>query len=110
MNIWIFGKKQKNVFTNNIRNFIETILSNYHVFYVQSNNLMLMENFKNFRGICFDKYSLDPVHFYSALGLEFLIHMDTLLMIVSEVRESIRHSVLRHDKANNKYLKNQNKN
>ena len=106
MNIWISGKKRKNVFTNNIRNFIETILSNYHVLYVQSNNLMLMENFKNFRGICFDKYSLDPVHFYSALGLEFLIHM----MIVSEVREIIYHSVLRHDKANNKYLKNQNKN
>ena len=69
-----------------------------------------MENFKNFRGICFDKYSLDPVHFYSALGLEFLINMDTLLMIVSEIRESICHSVLLHDKANNKYLKNQNKN
>ena len=41
----------------------------YNVLYVQSNTLLLVEVFENFRNMCLKLYKLDPAKFLSALGL-----------------------------------------
>ena len=41
----------------------------YNVLYVQSNTLLLVEVFENFRNMCLKLYELDPAKFLSALGL-----------------------------------------
>ena len=68
-------------------------------------------------------YELDPAHFLSLPGLawqaflkktnvklELLTDYDTLLMAEEGIRSGICHSIHRHAKANNKYMKNYDKN
>ena len=94
MNIWIVGKK-----------FNETSLLPKKAFY---SNLNL---------------ELDPAHFVSALGLawqacvkktkvelELLTNIGILLMSEKGIRSGICQSTYRYAKANNKYMKNYNKN
>ena len=47
-----------------IRNFRD-----YHDLYVQSDTLLLVDIFENFRNMCLQKYELDPDHFLSTPGL-----------------------------------------
>ena len=54
----------KRVFKNRNKN-----LGDYHVFYVQSDTLLLADVFENFRSKCIGIYELDPAHFLSAPGL-----------------------------------------
>ena len=81
-----------------------------------------MEILKNFRDISLKKYILDLIHLHLTLGLawvaalkimeivlELSTNMDMLLMTESKMRGGICHSILCNDKANNKYMKNQNK-
>ena len=78
---------------------------------------------KNFRNKCIEIYELDPAHFLSAPGLawqaclkktgirlELLIDVDLLLMVEKGIRGEICHVVYRYAKANNKYMKNYDKN
>ena len=44
-------------------------LGDYHDLYVQSDTLLLVDNFENFRKMCIKVYDLDPAHFLSAPGL-----------------------------------------
>ena len=44
-------------------------LGEYHDLYVQSDTLLLVDVFENFRDKCKEKYELDPAHFLSAPGL-----------------------------------------
>ena len=73
--------------------------------------------------MCIDVYGLDPVYFVSAPGLawqaclkktgvklELITDVDMLLMIEKGIRGGICHSVYRHAKANNKYMKIYDKN
>ena len=98
-------------------------LGEYHNLYVQSNTLLLADVFENFRNTCFKVYELDPAHFLSFPGLawqaclkktsiklELLTDYDMLLMVEERIRGGICHSIHRHAKANNKYIKNYNKN
>ena len=98
-------------------------LGEYHDLYVQSNILLLADVFKNFRNTCLKVYELDPVHFLSLPGLawqaclketniklELLTDYDMLLMVEEGIRGGICHSIHRHAKANNKYVKNYDKN
>ena len=68
-------------------------------------------------------YELDPAHFLSLPGLawqaclkktnvklELLTDYDMLLMVEEGVRGGICHAIHRHAKANNKYIKNYDKN
>ena len=55
----------KNVFNK----FSNNNLGDYHDLYVQSDTLLLVDVFTNFRKVCFDIYELDPAHFLSAPGL-----------------------------------------
>ena len=98
-------------------------LGEYHDLYVQSDTLLLANVFENFRNTCIKVYELDPAHFLSLPGLAWqaclkktniklvlLTDYDMLLMIEEEIRGGICHSIHRYVKANNKYMKNYDKN
>ena len=97
-------------------------LGQYHDLHVQSDTLSLADVFENFRDMCNKVYELDPAHFLSLPGLawqaclkkanielELLTDYDMLLMVEEGVRGGICHSIHRYAKANNKYMKNYNK-
>ena len=95
----------------------------YHDLYVQSDTLLLADVFENFRNMCRDIYGLDPTYFVSAPGLawqaclkktgvklELLTDYDMILMIEKEIRGGICQATHRYAKANNKYMKDYDKN
>ena len=88
--------------------------------YVQSDNLFLFDVFKN---KCIEIYKLDPAHFLPAPGLawqaclkkavvelELLTDIDMLLMIENGIRGGMCQTIHRYARANNKYMKNYDKN
>ena len=98
-------------------------LGDYHDLYVQSDTLLLADVYENFRNMCLDIYELDPVYFVSAPGLawqaclkktgvklELLTDYDMILMIEKGIRGGICQATHRYAKANNKYMKNYDKN
>ena len=99
-------------------------LGDYHDFYVQSDTLLLADVFENFRNKFIEIYELDPAHFPSApalawevcfkkkteVKLEFLTDVNMLLMVEREIRGGTCHAIHRYAEANNKYMKNYNKN
>ena len=91
--------------------------------YVQSNTLLLADVFENFRNMCINIYELDTAKFLSAPGLawqvalkktkvklDLLTDIDVLLMVEKGIRGGICHSIYRYAKANNKYMKDYDKN
>ena len=79
--------------------------------------------FENFRNMCLDIYGFDPVYFVSAPGLawqaclkkselklELITDYDMMLMIEKGIRGGICQEAHRYAKANNKYMKNYDKN
>ena len=97
-------------------------LGDYHDLYVQSDTLLLADVFKNFRNTCIKVYELDPAHFLSSPGLawqaclkktkvklELLTNVDMLLIVEKGIRGGICHAIYRYAKANNKHIKNYNK-
>ena len=95
----------------------------YHDLYVQSDTLLLSDVFENFRNKCLEIYELDPIYFVSAPGLawqaclkktevklESITDYDMLLMIEKGIRGGICQATHSYAKANNKYMKNCNKN
>ena len=97
-------------------------LGDHHDLYVQNDTLLLVDVFENFRNTCIKVYELDPAHFLSAPGLawqtclkrtgvelELLTDNDMLLMVEKGIRGGICHAIHRYAKANNKYMKNYNK-
>ena len=82
----------------------------------------LADVFENFRNTCLEIYELDPDHFLSASGqawpaclkktqveLELLTDNDMLLMFEEGTRGGICQATHRYVKANNKYMKNHDK-
>ena len=51
------------------KNFKIKNLEEYHDLYVQSNTLLLVDVFENFRKMCFKIYELDTAKFLSTPGL-----------------------------------------
>ena len=97
-------------------------LGDYHDLYAQSDTLLLADVFNNFRDMCIEEYEIDPAHFLSLPGLawqaclkkanielELLTDYHVLLMVEEGIRGGICHSIQRYVKANNKYMKNYNK-
>ena len=98
-------------------------LGEYHDLYVRSDTLLLADVFENFRNACMKNYELDPAHFISLSGLawqaclkktnvelELLTDNDMLLMIEESIRGGICHVIQRYAKANNKYMRDYDKN
>ena len=84
---------------------------------------MLPDAFENFRNKCIEIYELVPAHFLSAPGLawqaclkktevkiELLTKVDMLLMVEKGIRGGVYHAIHRYAKANNKHMKNYDKN
>ena len=97
-------------------------LGDYHDLHVQNDTLLLADVFENFRNMCIKVYELDPALYLSAPGLawqpslkktdvklELLTDVDMLLMVEKGVRGGICHAIFRHAKANNKYMKDYNR-
>ena len=97
-------------------------LGEYHDLYVQCDTFLLADVFENFRNKCIEIYELDPAHFLSAPGLawqaclkktkvklELLTDIDMLLMVEKGTRGGICQAIHRYAKANNKYMKNYDK-
>ena len=93
--------------------------SDYYDFYVQSDTLLLVDIFENFRNKCVEIYELDPAYFLPALGLawqaclkktevklELLTKINMLLMVEKRIRGGMCHAIHRYGNANNKYVKN----
>ena len=98
-------------------------LGDYHDLYVQSDTLLLGDVFENFIDKCIEIYKLDPAYFLSApaltwqaclkmtkIKLKLLTDINMLLMIEDQIRGGITHAAHRHAEANNKYMKNYDKN
>ena len=97
-------------------------LGNYYDLYGQSDTLLLADVFENVRNMSIEVYQLDLAHFSSAPGLawqaclrktgvkiEMLTNPDMLLMVEKGIRGRMSHATHRGAKANNKYMKNYNK-
>ena len=98
-------------------------LGDYHDLYVQSDTALLADVLENFRDKCIEIYRLDPAHFLSAPGqawqaclkkteveLELLTDNDMLIMFEEGTRGGMCQATYRYAKANNKYMKNYDKN
>ena len=98
-------------------------LGEYYEWYVQSDTLLLADVIENFRNMCINIYKLDPAKFLSAPGLawqaalkktkvklDLLPDIDMLLMVEKGIRGGICHSIYQYAKANNKYMKDYDKN
>ena len=98
-------------------------LADYHDLYVQSGTLLLADIFENFSSKCIEIYELEHPHFLSAprlawqvclkkteVELELLTNIEMLMMIEKGIRDGICHAIHRYTKANNKYMKNYDKN
>ena len=78
--------------------------------------------FVNVRNMCLKIYELDPTIYFSSwismastfkktkVKLDILADIDLLLMVEKGIRGEISHSVSQYAKANNKYMKNYDKN
>ena len=91
--------------------------------YLNSDILLLADVFENFRKISLKMYELDPAKFLLAAGLawqaalrkttvklELLTDIDTLLMVEKGIRRGICTAIHQYTKANNKYMKDYDKN
>ena len=100
-------------------------MSNIGVYHDLSDTLLLVDVYENFylKKICFEKYQLDPTYFVSAPGLvwkaclkktgvklELITEYDMILMIEKGIRGEIFQATHRYAKANDKYMKNYDKN
>ena len=97
-------------------------LGEYHDLYVHSDTILLADVFESFRNLCLNTYKLDPAYFlslpglawqaclkHSGIKLELISDIDMLLILEEGIRGGICHSVFRHAKANNKYMKDYDK-
>ena len=98
-------------------------LGEYHDLYVQSDTVLLADVFESFRDTCHEIYGIDPAHFLTVPGqawqaslkktevkLELLTDNDMLMVFEDGIRGGICQASHRYVKANNKYMKNYDKN
>ena len=111
-------KHAQNVWnTFNLKN-----MGEYHDLYLQSDILLLTDVFENFRKTCLEYYKLDPCHYFTSPGLswdamlkmtdiklELMTDIDVFQFIEKGLRGGISYIANRYGKANNKYMKDYNK-
>ena len=97
-------------------------MGEYHDLYLQSDILLLADVFENFRKTCLEYYKLDPCHYFTSPGLswdamlkmtdiklELMTDVDMFQFIEKGLRGGISYIANRYGKANNKYMKDYNK-
>ena len=90
--------------------------------YLHSDILLLADVFENFRKTCLEYYKLDPCHYFTSPGLswdamlkmtdiklELMTDIDMFQFIEKGLRGGISYIANRYGKANNKYMKDYNK-
>ena len=98
-------------------------MGDYHDLYLQSDILLLADVFENFRKTCLEYYKLDPCHYFTSpalswdamlkmtdIKLELMTDIDMFQFIEKGLRGGISYIANRYGKANNKYMKDYNKN
>ena len=98
-------------------------MGEYHDLYLQSDILLLADVFENFRKTCLEYYKLDPCHYFTSPGLswdamlkmtniklELITDIDMYLFIEKGMRGGVSYIANRYGKANNKYMKEYDKN
>ena len=98
-------------------------MGEYHDLYLQSDILLLADVFENFRKTCLEYYKLDPCHYFTSPGLswdamlkmtdiklELMTDIDMFQFIEKGLRGGISYIANRYGNANNKYMKDYNKN
>ena len=98
-------------------------MGEYHDLYLQSDILLLADVFENFRKTCLEHYKLDPCHYFTSPGLswdamlkmtniklELITDIDMYLFIEKGMRGGVSYIANRYGKANNKYMKEYDKN
>ena len=93
-------------------------LGEYLDLYVHNYTLLLADVFQNFRNMCLEIYELDPTNSLSASGLawqvvlrktkvklDLLTDICILLMVEKWIRRRICHSIYQYAEANNKCMK-----
>ena len=91
--------------------------------YVQSDTYLLPDAFEKFRNICLKIYELDTAKLLSApalawqaalkkakVKLDLLTDIDMFVMVIKDIRGGICHFIHWYAKANNKYIKDYDKN
>ena len=97
-------------------------MGDYHDLYLKSDILLLADVFENFRSTCLQYYKLDPCHYYTSPGLswdamlkmtdiklELMTDIDMFQFIEKGTRGGISYIANRFGEANNKYMKEYNK-
>ena len=95
----------------------------FHSLYVQSEKFLLADVLENFRNKCIETYDLDLAYFFISTWismavmfkgdrnkLELLTDIHMLLMVEKGIRGGICHAIHRYAEANNKYMRNYDKN
>ena len=99
-------------------------MGGYHDLYLKSDVILLADVFENFRKTCSLYYKLDPCHYFTSPGLswddamlkmteiklELMIDVDMFQFIEKGMRGGVSYIANRCGKANNKYMKNYDKN
>ena len=97
-------------------------MGKYHDLYLKSDVLLLADVFENFRKTCLQYYKLDPCWYFTSPGLswdamlkmtdiklELVTDIDMFQFIEKCMRGGISYIANRYGKANNKYMKDYNK-
>ena len=96
-------------------------LGEYHDLYLNRDTSRLVDVFENFRKTCLKIYNLDHVKFLLGLAqqealkktevkLKLLTYIDMLLIVEKGIRGGICQAIHRYSKANNRYMKDYDKN
>ena len=96
-------------------------LGEYHDLYLNRDTSRLVDVFENFRKTCLKIYNLDRVKFLLGLAqqealkktevkLKLLTYIDMLLIVEKGIRGGICQAIHRYSKANNRYMKDYDKN